>query len=522
MRYAIVGQMSASRTAPAQRRSGFVLVAVLLVVVVLALSAYRFTQSMAAEYRVADGLERTAQARAFARSAIDYSMVMLSNPQNFSSVLMNNPFDNSAVFQHIIVQANDKPHFQGAFDIVAPLGVDATAGGQVGNTLGVFDEHSKININALFALDSSGTTLTNFLMALPNMTEDVANSIVDWIDPDDTTRDNGAESDYYSGLSPPYVAKNGPLDSIEELLMVKGVTPQLLFGNDQNRNGVLDPGEDDGTGVLDQGWSAYLTVFSRERNVSSQNVPRINVNSSDLTTLLTQLAAVVGEPMACYIVGARLYSPTPIAAGATKPATGGQLTQQQLGNLASPTTQPSSISSLFTLVNTTISIPGSNGQAATTYACPLNDASTLQSTLPLMLDQLTTQGTSDIPARLNVNTAPLALLEALPGITAAQAQTIFDQRPVYTGGAAPDPSFATTAWLLNQGNLTPTIMQGLDRYVTASSQVYRIQSIGYFDGGGPMARMEAVIDTNAGQPRLMYLRDLTELGKGFTPNTNQP
>ncbi len=526
MRYAIVGQTSASRTAPAQRRRGFVLVAVLLVVVVLALSAYRFTQSMTAEYRVADGLERTAQARAFARSAIDYSMVMLSNPQNFSNVLMNNPFDNSAVFQHIIVQANDKPHFQGAFDIVAPLGVDATAGGQVGNTLGVFDEHSKININALFALDSSGTTLTNFLMALPNMTEDVANSIVDWIDPDDTTRDNGAESDYYSGLSPPYVAKNGPLDSIEELLMVKGVTPQLLFGNDQNRNGVLDPGEDDGTGALDQGWSAYLTVFSRERNVSSQNVPRINVNSSDLSTLLTQLTAVVGEPMACYIVGARLYGstaiPTPAAgAAAAAPAAGGVLTQQQLGDLTNPTTQPSSISSLFTLVNATVSIPGANGQAATKYASPLNDPGTLQSTLPLMLDQLTTQGTSDIPARLNVNTAPLALLEALPGLTPAQAQTIFDQRPVYVGGAAPDPSFATTAWLLNQGNLTPTIMQGLDRYVTASSQVYRVQSIGYFDGGGPTARMEAVIDTNAGQPRLMYLRDLTELGKGFTPNMNQ-
>ncbi len=84
----------------------------MLVVVVLALSAYRFTQSMAAEYRVADGLERTAQAQAFARSAIDYSMVMLSNPQNFSTMVMYNPYDNSAIFQHIIVQPNDKPRFQ--------------------------------------------------------------------------------------------------------------------------------------------------------------------------------------------------------------------------------------------------------------------------------------------------------------------------------------------------------------------------------------------------------------------------
>jgi len=51
--------------------------------------------------------------------------------------------------------------------------------------------------------------------------------------------------------------------------------------------------------------------------------------------------------------------------------------------------------------------------------------------------------------------------------------------------------------------------------VTARSQVYRVQSMGYFDKGGPVARIEAVIDTNAGQPRIVYWRDISELGKGF-------
>jgi hypothetical protein len=45
--------------------------------------------------------------------------------------------------------------------------------------------------------------------------------------------------------------------------------------------------------------------------------------------------------------------------------------------------------------------------------------------------------------------------------------------------------------------------------------VYRIQAVGYFDKAGPVARVEAVIDTNAGKPRIVYWRDLTELGKGF-------
>ena len=47
------------------------------------------------------------------------------------------------------------------------------------------------------------------------------------------------------------------------------------------------------------------------------------------------------------------------------------------------------------------------------------------------------------------------------------------------------------------------------------SQVYRFQSVGTFEGGGPAFRIEAVIDTNAGRPRIVYRRDLTELRQGF-------
>jgi general secretion pathway protein K len=53
---------------------------------------------------------------------------------------------------------------------------------------------------------------------------------MDWLDPDDLHRVNGAESDYYRSLSPPYSAKNGPFDTVEELLWVRGVTSSLFFG----------------------------------------------------------------------------------------------------------------------------------------------------------------------------------------------------------------------------------------------------------------------------------------------------
>ena len=45
--------------------------------------------------------------------------------------------------------------------------------------------------------------------------------------------------------------------------------------------------------------------------------------------------------------------------------------------------------------------------------------------------------------------------------------------------------------------------------------MYRVQVLGYFDQGLPMARVEAVIDTNGGKPRIIYWRDLSDLGKGF-------
>src|SRR5262249_5719734 len=54
-------------------------------------------------------------------------------------------------------------------------------------------------------------------------------------------RVNGAESDYYQGLPRPYVAKNAPMDAIEELLLIKGVTPELFYGkNDQYPIGLRD------------------------------------------------------------------------------------------------------------------------------------------------------------------------------------------------------------------------------------------------------------------------------------------
>ena len=167
----------------------------------------------------------------------------------------------------------------------------------------------------------NGNIARLLLMALPSMTEDIADAILDFVDTDDTAREYGAEGDYYAALDPPYAPVNGPLQSIEQLLLVRGVTPQLLFGYDQNRNGVLDPAEETAamtagssessadasaeSDIPELGWAVYLTIYSKEKNVQADGSPKININGTDMATLQPDLETAVGADLATFIVAYR-------------------------------------------------------------------------------------------------------------------------------------------------------------------------------------------------------------------------
>ncbi len=58
----------------------------------------------------------------------------------------------------------------------------------------------------------------------------IVDSIIDWRDENDLHGLNGAENDYYQSLPKPYDCKNGNFDAIEELLMVRGITPEIFYG----------------------------------------------------------------------------------------------------------------------------------------------------------------------------------------------------------------------------------------------------------------------------------------------------
>jgi general secretion pathway protein K len=125
------------------------------------------------------------------------------------------------------------------------------------------DESGKIDLN-----QASETILRNLLTNLEFTAEDkertvntIVDSILDWKDPDDFHRLNGAENDYYQSLPHPYKARNGNFETVEELLLVKGVTPEILYGRDRK------------TGLID-----LLTVQGRTN--------KININAAPPAVLL--------------------------------------------------------------------------------------------------------------------------------------------------------------------------------------------------------------------------------------------
>jgi general secretion pathway protein K len=90
------------------------------------------------------------------------------------------------------------------------------------------DEGGKINLN-LVDEATLRTIFTNIGIQEPQHGI-LVDSILDWRDRDDLHRLNGAEDDYYLSLSPPYTARNGRFDTVEELLWVRGVTADIFYG----------------------------------------------------------------------------------------------------------------------------------------------------------------------------------------------------------------------------------------------------------------------------------------------------
>jgi general secretion pathway protein K len=92
------------------------------------------------------------------------------------------------------------------------------------------DEAGKINLNR--ANDDTLRRIFVHLGLEERQRNIIVDAIMDWRDEDEFHRPSGAESDYYVTLSPPYTARNGPFDTVEDLLWVKGITAEMFYGRE--------------------------------------------------------------------------------------------------------------------------------------------------------------------------------------------------------------------------------------------------------------------------------------------------
>lgn len=610
-------------------RRGSVLLVVLVVIALLALGAYSFSELMVSESHATGVFGREAQARACADSGIDLAAAVLGRPSDDGS--FENILHDPQHYAGVTLRESTSPRGRARFSLIAPNESDPSA---TTFRFGLIDESSKLNLNALVAQEkqqqsrsmstlgtstatstgdsstasnssnggssqtsgssgsggtspTSGSTTsssstssstsstsltadpTSRLLLIPGMTNELADAILDFIDDDDTSRTYGCESAYYSSLQPAYTAKNSPLESLDELLLVRGVTSQLLYGEDFNRNGILDPNENDGDaswppddadGALLLGWSAYLTAFGREKNTRWDGSTRINLNNNNLAELYDQLEqefdATVAQFVVAYRVTGQSQNTTATGAGGGgasggqssgggQPSGGGNATtanlNQQYSQLQQAATALGSaigggsgtvtrggidlskgsgkqLQSIYELVGASAQATV-NGSVTTLESPWAADGNSMTTYLPSVLDTLTISTDQFTDGRINVNQARYETLLTIPGMTEALAESILAKRQGSDGGPLVDTSGAraTAGWLVIESLVDLPTMQQLDQYVTARGGIYRVNSVGYFDEAGPFTRLEAVIDTTQSKkpPVVLFLKDLTDLGRGY-------
>lgn len=101
----------------------------------------------------------------------------------------------------------------------------------------------------------------------------IIDSFTDWIDSDSIPHGDGAETDdYYGTLEKPYKARNGPIDTVRELLLVKGFNEAILSG------GALNPENPKDKQVFVSGIQDMLTTYGDGK---------VNVNAASERVLMT-------------------------------------------------------------------------------------------------------------------------------------------------------------------------------------------------------------------------------------------
>lgn len=377
-----------------QERSGIVLFVVFVVVALAALAGYTFVVAVQGDSKAAQINADQLQAEHLSRSGEAFVMSWMSLPRE-ERVALEEDLGNDIFAQQVLPPDQTGRNAStpiGSFYIVEPMSINElmagnsnassisvgsvrtrTAGGGSASSndskwrMGVVNESGKLHLHTLLTWDATWPgSGRQALLNLPGMTDEIADAILDWIDEDDEPREVGAEADEYAEQPRPYRPRNAIPDSLDELLLVRGVTPWLLYGEASpdsattaigtsvgavNSNSSANSGPDnpfpnsqsestgESTGGSGRGrggsgsgsrnstrprtsssggsisanevakpWSHYLTVLSSERDESYSGARRIILNGDDLGKIEKEMKDLPRE-ITKFILLYRQYGP---------------------------------------------------------------------------------------------------------------------------------------------------------------------------------------------------------------------
>lgn len=421
-------------------RKGVVLIAVLWIVVVLGIIAVTTGRSSQLDTRVC--LARTDQlwCKWACRAGLETAVAVLNDDIRASDSLNDLWSENEQDLNDVSLE-------------------------QCRFTVRVVDEAGKLNVNA---------ATKRQLLELPDMTEDIADAIIDWRDRNDTPSARGVEEGYYRNLRYGYRIRNGPFKTIRELLLVKGVSRELFYGEDTNFNDRLDYNEKDGAESppaddrdteLDKGWIAYLTCYSYDRNRDAWGNRRININEARERRLQESLG--IRRSHAKWIVDNRSGN--------------GYESIADLINERSPKE------------------PREDSREDSNQAEPLD----LQ-TFSTIADKITVSGDERIVGRVNINTAPRIVLAALLGgddEAERTADQIINYRKGLIGG------MQSIADVMNVESVNTGTFKRIANHITTRSDVFTVRCFATADRSrvsGATLQTEAVVDRSSRPCRVLY------------------
>jgi general secretion pathway protein K len=244
------------------RQRGVALLSTLIAVTLITVTVIDFTAATTLGSRIAGNQASEIRAAFLARSGVQVGL--------------------SLIMQDTRLVAQRPQPFDALTDIWnIPLPPIPVNGGSV--SVKIEDETGKLSINQLVnpvtgVLNLPFMAVLAQLFAELKLPPELLGALVDWLDRDSVPSVNGAEADFYLGLTPPYEPRNGPMPTINDLRMVRGVDDQTFV-------------------VLRQ----YLTAAP---------TAQININTAPPQVIAATLAGLGADPsMAAAIVESRLNQP---------------------------------------------------------------------------------------------------------------------------------------------------------------------------------------------------------------------